>query len=169
MHRKALIATAGVTLGITAAGLSMSACGSAAAPAAHQPTVTVTPTSPPNTPPPNTPATPPPANAAPAPSQPEITNPWAVVSAYYGDIESGNYSQAWSLLSPAMQTTLGPYSAWVAGYQTTTQTSVSEVSQSGDTVTVSITAQQTDGSTKSYTGDYTVDNGQITSAQVTQN
>jgi hypothetical protein len=64
---------------------------------------------------------------------------------------------------------LGPYSSWVAGYQTTTQTNVTEVSQSGDTVTVSITAQQTDGSTKSYTGDYTVDNGQSTSAHITQN
>jgi hypothetical protein len=92
-----------------------------------------------------------------------------VVSAYYGDIESGSYSQAWSLLSPSMQSSLGPYSAWVAGYQSTAQTSVSEVSQAGDTVTVSITAQQTDGSTKSYTGDYTVDNGMITSAQITQN
>jgi len=91
-----------------------------------------------------------------------------VVSAYYGDIESGNYAEAWSLLSPSMQASLGPYSAWVAGYQTTQQTAVSEVSQAGDTVTVSITAQQTDGSTKSYTGDYTVDNGKITSAQLTQ-
>jgi eukaryotic-like serine/threonine-protein kinase len=112
---------------------------------------------------------PPPANAAPTPTQPGVTSPWAVVSAYYGDIESGNYPQAWSLLSPSMQASLGPYSSWVAGYQTTTQTNVTEVSQSGDTVTVSITAQQTDGSTKSYTGDYTVDNGQITSAHITQN
>ena len=130
MHRKGLIATAAVTLGITGASLSLNACGSAPAPAANQHTVTVTPAAPPNT----STATPP-ANAAPSPAQPEITNPWAVVSAYYGDIESGNYGEAWSLLSPSMQASLGPYSAWVAGYQATQQTTVSEVGQAGDTVT----------------------------------
>jgi len=48
------------------------------------------------------------------------------------------------------------------------RSSVSEVGQAGDTVTVNITAQQTSGSSTSYTGYYTVDNGKITSGHITQ-
>jgi hypothetical protein len=33
-----------------------------------------------------------------------VTDPWAVVSAYYGDVESGNYAEAYALLSSGMVT-----------------------------------------------------------------
>jgi eukaryotic-like serine/threonine-protein kinase len=176
MNRRGLIPTAAVALGIAGASLGLSACNSAAS-APQERIVTVTSTTRPSTP---AAATTPPATTAPAPSPstvyvptpvpapPEITDPWAAVSAYYGDIESGDYAEAWALLSPSMQAALGPYGAWVAGYQTTLATSVSEIGEAGDTVTISITAEQSDGSSRSYTGYYTVDNGKITSAQITQ-
>jgi hypothetical protein len=51
---------------------------------------------------PSTVAAAPPAAPSPAaPQQPadqNVTDPWAVVSAYYGDIESGNYEQAYALI-----------------------------------------------------------------------
>ena len=39
--------------------------------------------------------------AAPA-ADPNVTDPWAVVSAYYGDIESGDYAGAWALLDSGL-------------------------------------------------------------------
>lgn len=191
MHRKGLILTTAATVGITGAGVTTSACGGtgivtvnpttsptspaatappAAAPPATTPPATPRTTTAPATPPATTPA-PSPSTVyvpAPGPTRPQVTNPWAVVSAYYGDIESANYAEAWSFLSPSMQARLGPYDAWVAGYQTTVQTSVSELGQSGDTVTINITAEESDGSSRSYTGYYTVSNGKITSAHITE-
>jgi hypothetical protein len=103
-----------------------------------------------------------------APAAPEITDPWAVVSAYYGDIESGNFSQAWNLLSPSMQERLGPFGGWEAGYSCTSGDSVSDNWESGDTVNVDIISSQCDGSNQYYTGSYTVDGGKIISASVTR-
>ena len=45
-----------------------------------------------------------PPSAAAAQPVPSVTDPWAVVSAYYGDVESGDYAQAWALLSSGMAT-----------------------------------------------------------------
>jgi hypothetical protein len=102
----------------------------------------------------------------PAAAPPEITDPWAVVSAYYGDIETGDFSQAWSLLSSSMQDQLGPYSGWAAGYTCTSGDSISENYESGDTVSVDIVSSQCDGSTQTYSGTYTVDDGKIVSASI---
>lgn len=101
-----------------------------------------------------------------APAPPEVTDPWAVVSAYYGDIETSNFAEAWSLLSPSMQARLGPFDGWEAGYSCTSGDSVSENYESGDTVNVDITSSQCDGTNQFYTGSYTVDAGKITSASV---
>jgi hypothetical protein len=102
----------------------------------------------------------------PAAAPPEITDPWAVVSAYYGDIEAGDFSEAWSLLSSSMQDQLGPYSGWSAGYSCTSGDSVSENYESGDAVSIDIVSAQCDGSTQAYSGTYTVDNGKIVSASI---
>jgi hypothetical protein len=40
---------------------------------------------------------------APAPAPAQITDPWTVVSAYYSEIDSQNYSEVWNLLGPALQ------------------------------------------------------------------
>ena len=66
----------------------------------------------------------PPASTAPAgptgvpASTPNVTDPWAVVSAYYGDIESGNYAEAWALLSSGA-TTGQTYQQFVSGFACT--------------------------------------------------
>jgi hypothetical protein len=97
------------------------------------------------------------------------TDPWAVMSEYYGNIDSGNYSAAWNLLSPSMQAQDGPYYGWAAGYANTGAQTLTENWESGDQVSANIAAVDTaTGDTQYYSGSWTVDNGLITSASVTQ-
>jgi acylphosphatase len=60
------------------------------------------------------------------------------------------------------------YRAWVAGHATTASISASTVQNNDGTVSVSITAAQADGSVKTYAGTYTVANGAIVAANITQ-
>jgi hypothetical protein len=106
---------------------------------------------------------------APAYTPPVQTDPWAVLSEYYGNIESGNYSAAWNLLSPSMQAQLGPYASWATGYSDTGEQTLNENWESGDEVSANIAAVDTaTGDTQYFSGAWTVDNGLITSASVTQ-
>jgi hypothetical protein len=98
-------------------------------------------------------------------------DPWAVVSEYYGLIESGNYQAAWNLQSPAFQGTQSNYSTWVNGYACTGTQTLSEISESGDTVYVNLAAVDNcaiGDPTRYFTGSYTVANGLITSASMAQ-
>ena len=113
------------------------------------------------------------ASAVPAPAPvytpPVQTDPWAVLSEYYGNIDSGNYSAAWNLLSPSMQAQLGPYYPWTVGYANTGAQTLTENWESGDKVNANIAAVDTaTGDTQYFSGSWTVDNGLITSASVTQ-
>ncbi len=113
------------------------------------------------------------AAAVPAPAPVYIpsvqTDPWAVLSEYYGDIDSGNYSAAWDLLSPSMQAQDGPYYSWTAGYADTGAQTLTENWESGDEVSANIAAVDTaTGDAQYFSGSWTVDNGLITSASVTQ-
>ncbi|MGP0024615.1 MAG: hypothetical protein ACLPKE_14835 [Streptosporangiaceae bacterium] len=100
---------------------------------------------------------------------PVQTDPWAVISEYYGNIDSGNYSAAWDLLSPSMQAQDGPYYSWTTGYANTGAQTLTENGESGDTVSANIAAFNTaTGDTQYFSGNWTVDNGLITSASVTQ-
>jgi hypothetical protein len=36
--------------------------------------------------------------------RPSLTGPWAVVSAYYRDVDAHEYAQAWALISSALAT-----------------------------------------------------------------
>ncbi len=100
---------------------------------------------------------------------PQITEPWAVVSAYYADVEAGDYAEAWSLLGPALRASQGSYDSWVAGYANTGAQTLTESYESGDQVSVSISAVDTStGDTQYFNGSYTVDNGLITSGSMTQ-
>lgn len=106
-----------------------------------------------------------PAPAAPVPA---VTNPSAVVTQFYTDISNGDYQAAWSLGGDNIGG--GDYSGWVAGYEDTTS-SVSVVTASdydGDTAYAEIDAVQLDGTEKTYDGTYTVENGVITSADISQ-
>ncbi len=104
--------------------------------------------------------------SASAPSS--IVNAEAVVTQYYQDITDHNFSAAWALGGSNLSSGVG-YSSWVAGYATTASISLGTFSYFGsDQVQVVITAQQANGSTNTYQGTYTVENGQIASANITQ-
>ena len=122
----------------------------------------------PSTPPPVVVTVPVPASPAPTPSAPNVSSPWAVTSAYYADVESGDYADAWALMDNG-NTLPGTYQEFVAGYATTGAQTLTENWESGDQVGFSLAAVQTDtGQTNYYTGTYTVGNGVITNAQMTQ-
>jgi hypothetical protein len=158
----ALVATAAIGL-----GSAIAACGSSS-PAQVRPAPTVTITRPPAGTTPAAPAAPPgtaPAGTAPAGGG-NVTDPWAVVSAYYGDIESGHYGQAWRLVGSG-STTGQSYRQFVDGFSCTGSQTLTEVSESGDTVTFDLAAQDAcSGQVQHYTGTDTVQNGIITAASV---
>lgn len=145
----------------TAAG-----CGSASSGAAHPTpppaTVTTTVTTPPSAPG-TAPATPSPV---PSPTrQPAERDAAMIVSAYFSAIDAHDYKAAWDLggrnLSPS-------YAAFVRGFATTEQDIVRFTDVSGSTVTLTLSAVQTDGSVTRYAGTYTVSGGVIVSANVRQ-
>jgi len=99
---------------------------------------------------------------------PNVTSPWAVVSAYYADIESGNYPQAWALIGGGA-TTGQSYQQFVAGYACTGAQQLTELGASGDQVSFDLSATNScTGQVQTYTGTDTVQNGVIVAADVTQ-
>jgi hypothetical protein len=110
-----------------------------------------------------------PTAASPAPAQvPNVTDPWAVVSAYYGDVESGNYAEAYALLSSGMVTGQ-TYQEFASGYACTGSQTVSENWENGDQVNFNLTAaDMCTGATQYFTGTDTVQDGKIVAADVTQ-
>ena len=160
------------------AGLSLAACGSVKAPAAA-PAVTHTVTAPaaaakPTTPAPTTPAPVPaktvvqaPAAPPPAPEPAYFANSTAVVQQFYQDINNGDYSDAWALGGDNIGGT--NYSAWAAGYDTTVSVFLGTFSAFGsDQVQASLSALQSDGTTNTYEGTYTVSGGVIVAANIVQ-
>ena len=112
------------------------------------------------------------AGASPAaPGQPgdqNVTDPWAVVSAYYGDIESGNYAQAYALIGYGA-TTGQSYQEFAGGFTCTGSQGVSENWDSGNQVNFDLAAtDRCTGETQYYTGTDTVENGTIVAADITQ-
>jgi hypothetical protein len=116
-------------------------------------------------------ATPTPQQAppgTPASAAPSVTDPWAVVSAYYGDIDSGNYAEAWALINSGA-TTGQTYQQFVSGFACTGAQTVTEVGASGDQVTFNLDADNScTGQVQHFTGTDTVQNGKIVAANVVQ-
>jgi hypothetical protein len=157
---------------IAIAGLTRAACGTTTvsvrepsvpashAPASHAPASSPSPSITTVTPPASTPA-------APA-TVPNVTDPWAVVSAYYGDIESQNYQQAWNLIGQG-STTGQNYQQFVNGFACTGGQQLQKVSESGDQVTFNLAATNScTGQVQNFTGTDTVQNGMIVAANVSQ-
>ncbi len=180
--------TMALTATALAAGLGVAACGSQAASTAPPQVKIVHVTSPPKvthvaspaepaptktvyaTPPPATPsaAAQPVAPAAPAAPPAQVVNAESVVTQYYQDITDQNYQAAWALGGDNLNGGVG-YSQWVAGYATTEAISLGTFSQFGsDQVQASLSALQTDGTTTTYEGTYTVLNGVIVSANIVE-
>jgi hypothetical protein len=182
------------TIAVAAGLAGLAACGTAPvtvtqSPAAHSaaaagarpaPTKTVVKyrtvvATPPTTAQPSAPSTtaavPSPASSPVAPQQPadqNVTDPWAVVSAYYGDIESGNYEQAYALIGNGA-TTGQSYQQFASGFACSGAQSLTENWDSGDQVNFDLAAGDTcTGATHYYTGTDTVQNGIIVAANVAQ-
>ena len=138
-------------------------------------TVTMTPTAAPTTAAPTTaaPAAPastaaPVAPAAQPGADPNVSQPWAVVSAYYGDIESGDYAGAWALLDSGM-TTGQTYQQFVDGFACTGSQDLSENWTSGDEVNFNLAATDNcTGAVQDFSGTDTVQGGLIVAADVSQ-
>jgi hypothetical protein len=156
--------------------LGLGACGSGSPPRSapsSAPASTPSRTAParPATPPPSpstAPTTPAPAAPQSPATQPNVTNPWAVVSAYYGDIESRDYPEAWALIDSGA-TTGQTYQQFVGGFACTGAQQLAEVSESGDQVTFDLAATNScNGQVKNFTGTDTVMGGKIVAADVVQ-
>lgn len=106
--------------------------------------------------------------AAPAPApQPGMTNASAIVMQFYQDLSNHDYADAWSLGGDNIGGS--DYNGWAAGYATTASITVTSYGTWNDgTVWAHISALQTDGTTRTYRGTYTVANGVIISANITQ-
>jgi len=174
----------GAITGVAAVALAVGGCGNSTHSASPTPARMVTRTTGPAPPQTKIPApvpstvttTAPPAPApattvtqpAPAPPAPQVTDPWAVVSAYYGDVESGAYANAYALLSSGL-TTGQSYQQFVNGYACTGDETVSENWESGDQVNFDLSAYDNcTGKRQTYTGTDTVQDGLIAGASITQ-
>jgi curli biogenesis system outer membrane secretion channel CsgG len=158
------------TAGLAALGLALSACTTvyqSSPPAKSHPASSAAPSSRSSSAAPHT-ASPQAAPPAAQPASPNVTDPWAVVSAYYGDIESGDYQQAWALLDSGA-TTGQTYQSFVNGFACTGSQEVSEVSATGDQVTFDLTADDAcNGQVQHFSGTDTVQDGKIVAADITQ-
>jgi hypothetical protein len=87
------------------------------------------------------------------------------VSAYLSNISTGDYTDAWNLLSPSMQSQGwgGSYSRFVSDFDPLGYHNVSKISESGNSVTVAYTLHNTNtGSWMPKSETLIVDNGLIT-------
>jgi hypothetical protein len=162
-----------VTVGLASPSASHSATAaprSAAPTPAVTKTVTATATAAPTTASPAAPATTaaPIAPAAAPAADPNVTQPWAVVSAYYGDIESGDYAGAWALLDSGL-TTGQTYQQFVDGFACTGSQDLSENWASGGRVNFDLAATDScTGAVQDFSGTDTVQGGLIVAADVSQ-
>ncbi len=97
------------------------------------------------------------------PPKAAATDPRAVVQEFFDDINNHRYLAAWRL-TPEKD----PYLKFRDGFSRTAQDTLNIESVTGDVVTMTLSALQTDGSVKNYAGTYTVTNGIISSASVRQ-
>jgi hypothetical protein len=122
----------------------------------------------------STSATPSPSSSAPSLS-PTVTpspstagsGPAAVVRAYFAAINNHDCGRAWNLGGDNISAAQGKtYQQFCQGFSTTSHDIVTVESVSGHTVTVTIVAEQSDGSSRAFRGSYVVGNGVIESASV---
>jgi hypothetical protein len=104
--------------------------------------------------------------ASSGPAGPALSDPVAIVVAYFSAITAKRYARAWEL--GGVHTGMGSYSAFVDGFATTASDQVTILSVSGNVVTARLTALQTNGTVKTFTGTYTVVGGVIIQFDVRQ-
>jgi hypothetical protein len=90
-----------------------------------------------------------------------------VVSQYYQDITDHEYRAAWALGGSNIAGTT--YDRWVAGFGTTESITLGTISEFGASrVHAVLYATQTDGTLKTYAGDYIVADGVLVGASISQ-
>ena len=100
--------------------------------------------------------------------RPDITGPWAVVRAYYRDVDSRHYAKAWALISSGLATGQ-TYQQFVAGYACTGTEQPARLGQSGHQVSFSLAVvNDCSGAAQHFTGTDTVRGGKIVAADVTR-
>jgi hypothetical protein len=127
-------------------------------------------------PPAASPATtsPPASSAAPSPSGTGSaglagSGPAEVVQAYYAAINNHNCGTAWNLGGDNISAANGQtYQQFCQGFSDTSRDVLTVDSVAGDTVTVTVLAEHTDGSSQTFQGSYVVSNGVIDSASIQQ-
>lgn len=99
---------------------------------------------------------------------PQRTGPWAVVRAYYRDVDAHQYAKAWALISSGLGTGQ-TYQQFVAGYACTGTEQPAKLGQSGHQVSFSlVVVNDCTGAAQYYTGTDTVRRGKIVAADVTR-
>ncbi|HEU0238010.1 MAG TPA: hypothetical protein VFR11_01855 [Micromonosporaceae bacterium] len=86
-----------------------------------------------------------------------------VVRAYFDAINARDYQRAWDLSGKNLG---GSYESFVAAFADTTSDTVSVTSTRSNVVSVTLDADQSDGTTRHHVGTYTVNGGVITAAHV---
>ena len=100
--------------------------------------------------------------------RPHRTDPWAVVSAYYRDVNSHQYAKAWALIRSGLATGQ-TFQQFVAGYACTGTERPTKLSQSGHQVSFNVaTVNDCTGAAQYYSGTDTVRGGKIVAADVTR-
>jgi eukaryotic-like serine/threonine-protein kinase len=101
------------------------------------------------------------------PSRAAAPGPAAVVRAYYAAINNHDCGRAWSLGGNHLSAARGQtYQQFCQGFSATSHDTLTVESVTGNTVTVTIVAEQTDGTSQTFKGSYVVGNGMIKSASV---
>ncbi len=98
-----------------------------------------------------------------APPGPTARDAASVVQDYYAAVNARDYRRAWDLGGKNLG---GSYSSFAAGFADTARDTVRIVGVSGDVVTVTLEAEQRDGSVRTFAGTYTVRGGVIVAADI---
>ncbi|CAL9538167.1 hypothetical protein [Streptomyces sp. enrichment culture] len=91
------------------------------------------------------------------------TGPEATVTAYFDAINNRDFAAAWELGGKNLDQ---DYDSFVAGFATTQRDDLTVTGTSGDDVSVTVVAWETDGTQTTFEGTYTVSGGVITSADM---
>jgi serine/threonine-protein kinase len=102
-----------------------------------------------------------------SPASPAVlSSPGSVVNAYYDAVNNHDYATAYRLNIPAQK--IGSYAAFKQGFTGTRHVDLTITAVSGHLLSFDLTADQTDGTVKTFTGTYTVRNGKIAKASVSR-
>ena len=96
-------------------------------------------------------------------SSSESAAPADVVREYFDAINASDYRRAWDLGGKNLG---GSYESFVAGFADTVSDTVTVTMTQGAVVSITLDAEQSDGSIRHYVGTYTVHDGVITAAHV---